>query len=222
MVCGTARRGGSPTLTKVTTARGLDRLQEQLRLLDRSVQGFLAGEDAEALRVATTLRVLVHDNPARGTHALLKQVIPGYEGILIPDKTTLYPASFRSDLRDGKVMAYQAVPVRTSERIPHFDVNYECVPLREWWSEIPAFITGDEKAQAARAFTRKELVLILANKEGGAHVDPDGPPESYVRLITERPIRVSGSYVDTLDIARWTVVQSGAELLEGLRRQRLP
>lgn len=202
--------------------RAADRLQEQLGLLGKSVQDFLAGENAEALRVATSLRVLVHDNPARGTHALLKQVITGYEAIPIPDKTTLYPASFQDDLRDGKVMAYQTIPMRTGGRISQFEVNYDCVPLRQWWSEVPAFITGDEKARAARTFTRKELVLILANKEGGAHVDPDGPPENYVRLITERPIRVSGSYVDTLDIARWTVAQSGAELLEGLRRQGLP
>ena len=37
----------------------------------------------------------------------------------------------------------------------------------EWWNAVIILDEGGQK------FTRKDLVLALANKEGGAHVDPE-------------------------------------------------
>lgn len=61
---------------------------------------------------------------------------------------------------------------------------------------------------------------ILANKEGGAHLDPDGPPAYYRRLILDNPIVVNSHGIsDSRNAAYWIVAQSGAEILEALTRR---
>ena len=81
-------------------------------------------------------------------------------------------------------------------------------------------ILGDDEIKGPRTFTREGLVKILANKEGGAHLDPDGPPAYYRRLIIDRPVRVTQQGItDSLDAAYWVVAQSGAEMLEALERR---
>ncbi len=54
--------------------------------------------------------------------------------------------------------------------------------FQEWWSR---YVLRDH--DGAR-FTRKDLVLTLANKEGGAHVDPELERE-YVRLSRENSLQ---------------------------------
>jgi len=72
-------------------------------------------------------------------------------------------------------------------------------------------------------YTRKKIVLILANREGGAHVDPDEDPD-YVRLLTDQPLgfTMGGTQVETPDMARFLAAQSGVEMLECLKRNFFP
>ncbi len=69
------------------------------------------------------------------------------------------------------------------------------------------------------AYTRKQVVLTLANREGGAHVDPDEDPD-YVRLLTDQPLAFvwDGVHIETPDLARFLAAQSGVEMLECLKR----
>lgn len=95
--------------------------------------------------------------------------------------------------------------------------SYPRIPLQAWWAEVPALVLGDEELKGPRILKREGLVRVLANKEGGAHVDPDGPPAYYRRLVLERPIRVSSAGVeDSRNAAYWVVAQSGAEMLEAI------
>ena len=97
---------------------------------------------------------------------------------------------------------------------------YPRVPLLDWWRNTPAMILGDDEIPGPRRFTREGLVKILANKEGGAHVAPDGPPAYYRRLIIDRPIEVThGGIADSRNAAYWIIAQSGAEMLEGLGKR---
>ena len=49
------------------------------------------------------------------------------------------------------------------------------VPFTKWWGEIVV------KDKTGQLFSRKDLVLAMANKEGGAHVDSH-LDEAYARL----------------------------------------
>jgi hypothetical protein len=70
-------------------------------------------------------------------------------------------------------------------------------------------------------FSKKELTLILANKEGGAHVDLNLPPiNKYEALVNDSPIKtfVNGFETDSVNLARYAVAQAGIELLECIHR----
>ena len=68
-------------------------------------------------------------------------------------------------------------------------------------------------------YRRKQVVLILANKEGGAHTDPNEDPD-YERLLIDLPLSFAdyGVPVETPDLARFLTAQSGAQMLECLKR----
>ena len=72
-------------------------------------------------------------------------------------------------------------------------------------------------------YTRKKIVLILANKEGGTHVDPDEDSD-YVRLLTDQPLgfTLGGIRIETPDMARFLAAQSGVEMLDCLKRSFFP
>ena len=72
-------------------------------------------------------------------------------------------------------------------------------------------------------YMRKDIVLILANKEGGAHVDQHDDP-NYVRLLTNEKLKFSfeGAEVETPDLARFLTAQSGVEMLECIKRNFFP
>lgn len=191
------------------------RVAEQFGFLRSSVGAFLAGDRAEALRVAVAIRVLVHETSM--SHPLLKQLDPDYLAMPVPDPITMMPG-IREAARDGTIGALSSVPTFTGGPVRTFRVDYGSLPLQEWWSGIPVLVASDE--EGPWQFTRKNLVLTLANREGGAHIDPTGVPERHAALVTDRPVRVSGAfYSDTLDQARWTVAQSGAELGAALLRR---
>ena len=58
---------------------------------------------------------------------------------------------------------------------PNPDGPLRVVPFEQWWNEVVI------KDRGGNTFTRKDIVLTMANKEGGAHVDPN-LNESYANL----------------------------------------
>ena len=72
-------------------------------------------------------------------------------------------------------------------------------------------------------FTRKGLILTLANKEGGAHIDEVS--DDYRRYILERafPIQFSVNgkdlITDTVHLARYAAAEAGCMLLHALPRK---
>ena len=72
-------------------------------------------------------------------------------------------------------------------------------------------------------YTRRKVVLILANKEGGAHVDEHEDPD-YARLLTDSPLsfEIYGFPIETPDLARFLTAQSGVEMLECLKHNFFP
>ena len=66
-------------------------------------------------------------------------------------------------------------------------------------------------------FFRRELVLGLANKEGGAHVDAD-IPERYRLVLDSQFVRFKINEIDVgaLNISRLVAGRAGVELLDCL------
>lgn len=137
-----------------------EHLEDQLGFLERSADAFDQGSEGEAKRIAASLRVLLHDTAS--SHSLLGQLgekerayvdtaLPEEPGNLLPHGGLVW-----QNMVPGKiewVAQLDDVPLR-SER-----------PFNDWW-ETPGF------SAAAHKLSRKDLVLSLANKDGGAHVDP--------------------------------------------------
>jgi hypothetical protein len=193
------------------------KLAEQRGFLNRSVQAFEVHPE-EALRIATTIRVLVHETSV--SKPLLGLLCADYRQLPILDKappTTKTPT--------GVILYYCGVGMRlTIDKgvQPIIDLSLlrgQLVPLETWWNQCLLIFT-DEKGNRV-VFTRKSLLLTLANREGGAHVDTDLPPE-YERYIlnSSLPIKcmVNDIETDYFNVARFAAVQSAVQLIDCLDR----
>jgi hypothetical protein len=146
-------------------------LQEQLRFLVRSADAFDQGLEDESKRLATVLRVMLHDTAA--SRSLLGQ--------LGRKDTPFFDTA--EEIAPGNQLGYQGLVAIWSgpggtKYAPFLD---DCPspprtrPFEEWWN-APAFIEPK-----GSTMTRRQLVCAVANKDGGAHVDPK-LDAVYVRL----------------------------------------
>ena len=128
-----------------------------------------AAGDAAAIEVAQAIRVLVHSK-----RALLKQLMPDFEDRQSP--------SIQSRLKAGRRIApgnfAQTRGLHQDVVIMGDRIRYDrkkptsATPrafLRDWWSQA-CWNSG------ANSISNEEIVLGLANKDGGAHVDGRGSP----------------------------------------------
>jgi len=186
-------------------------LKEQHRFLARSVDAFYSGDIAEAVQIATRIRVLLHET--RRSKALLKRLRHDYLQMPIWDKNEVKSDEIVFSIPISMIlMSGRLSPTRDSD--PR---SYEEVRLGRWWERnclVVPLNTG------TTSFSRKELVLYIANKDGGAHVDE--LPAKYRALIEGQPIRVNvgteTATPDPINLARYLVGQSGAELVDCIER----
>ena len=153
-------------------------LREQINLMIASAISYDNGFEGEALRLATGIRLLVHDtNKSRSLLTLLNKknidfydsasdyhpsrVVVSYSGLVL--KKFVFPNG------GGK---YEA-PL---DDVPPSMNKNKRVDFAQWW--FKNVVIRDNQNNE---FTRKNLVLNLANKEGGAHVDPK-LDEAYANL----------------------------------------
>lgn len=190
-------------------------LAQQLGFLKSSLQAYKEGNDAEALRMATALRVLIHDT--KKSHGLLKQVDPNYLNLVILD---------RPDLSSGrKILVLYGIGVSrrgdgTGTARPDMTVDdptLRLTPLEKWWNRLVLVFT-DSNGQHVE-FTRGNLVLTLPNKEGGAHVDPTIPVE-YEKYVLDAtiPFIVNDVPTDSAHLAQFAAVEATVRIIECLER----
>ena len=142
-------------------------LSEQLQFLASSGRAFDQGDLAEAKRIALVIRVLVHDTAM--SHSLLAQL--GVKDSLAwadsapvidndPNIVGRSPGLTAMGLgADG--IAFSARYMDSIER----SNTTRYVSFSDWW-ERPVILDSNDAE-----FSRKELVLALVNKDGGAHLD---------------------------------------------------
>lgn len=147
--------------TVIRTPKELEKLlKEQLDLLKSSCLAFDNGSIVEAKRLAASARVLVHDT--KKSHSLLT---------LTNKKTEKFFDSADS-YDDESVLSHSSlVQMHMTETgpkpLPHLDdaLNPSWGSFDKWWNGI--VLVDTERNE----FSRKDIVLHLANKEGGSHVD---------------------------------------------------
>lgn len=172
-------------MSKVDFVRQLDK---QLRYIETSAREYDAGEKDEAIRIATSLRVIFHQTPS--STSLLAHLQALYTRIMTSVGKPPYPQDWCTPLAliRGKIHFperhakdcphHQAItfvePATYQPRLAELRLTRQ-VQAPDWWGNEPAMILHHKKT------TRKDIVLWAANKDGGAHVD-EKLPIDYVHL----------------------------------------
>jgi hypothetical protein len=133
-----------------------------------------AAGDAAAIEIAQAIRVLAHDSTT--SKALLGQLLPDFENRLIVFEPKLVKQVPDTELSPGHFAQTRGAPqdvVVMGDRVRYDRRNLTTssarTSLRDWW-EQGCWDSG------ANSITNKEIILGLANKDGGAHIDGRGYP----------------------------------------------
>lgn len=154
---------------------------KQLGLLRSHVYGFPKNNDL-ACDIATKLRVFCYDKGKQYTSLLTHMKIKG--SVEIPN-TYFHESSGNNAPLSGLV--YQTLDfVDGAKFVPKFDeqpegVKTELVSFEEWWNTVVLRdIEGNE-------FSRRDLVLEVADTDGGAHVD-GGLKQDYYKVSRQHTL----------------------------------
>lgn len=141
-------------------------LRDQIELLQHACQSYDSGREAIGKHLALSLRVLLHHHGQ--SRSLLEQL--GLRQIEFYDTGgSINPANLlpmcgllisKMSSGEGRYIPRVAAPPN-----PHHPIRK--IPFDQWWNE-PVL-----KDQSSRIFSRFDLVLNVANTDGGAHVDPE-------------------------------------------------
>ncbi len=147
-------------------------LADQLLFLKTSCALYDASQLQEAKRLAVAIRVLLHES--RASRSLLGQL--DLKNIAFFDTT--------NDHNPNNLLAhYGLVSIRFKDGLADYVAMFDNSPrgsgkiasFEQWWNKIVFIDSGRAE------FSRKDLVLAVANQDGGAHVDPE-LTETYASL----------------------------------------
>ncbi len=197
-----------------TISRSLDDLnlllQEQLEFLMLSCASFDNGFAGEIKRLAVSVRVLVHDT--NSSSSLL--TLANRKSIDFADSADPYD--------DENVLSHSSlIQIRMTSQgakpKPHLDdaLQPRYVPFDAWWNGI--VLVDSNKNE----FSRKDITLYLANKEGGAHVDHE-IDEKYHNLRNKNSLGLvtvlgDGRQIAGEDHVPATMRQIAHELIKSLQ-----
>lgn len=163
-------------------------LDQQIRRIRRACDSYDAGDREASLDLAVALRVLFYDT--NKSISLCKQMgikeqisLPSFQGLGMTiaeeqaqRKSGTWTFSFNMEFVPGEA---QPKPITG----PSWTENSRILPLQEWFAEVVH--CGDQ------ILDRKELMLCVCHKLGGAHVEDATPAALDLR-------RGAGSWSTTL------------------------
>jgi hypothetical protein len=141
-------------------------LGTQIGFLETSAQLYDSGREEESLRLATTMRVIFHQTGS-STSLLTHMGLAGTK--------MLSSARGHGDWKDYLSQKIDLNSPRPITMTPMLGTSFTELPLAEWWDKEPIFV------DKGTAYTRKKIILSLANKDGGAHVDKE--LEAYYEVL---------------------------------------
>lgn len=138
-------------------------LNEQIEFLMLSTDLYDKGHEIEAKRMAVTIRTLVHDT--RNSNSLLRQL--NMKGIKFISTCSDMFINEHSISQRGLI--FTMLGSNSPRYYAMLDDSENCKELSfdKWWNE-KVIIDGD-----MNSFTRRDIILSVANKDGGAHIDPE-------------------------------------------------
>ncbi len=143
-------------------------LGQQLTFVENSCSAYDRGQTHEAIRIATSLRILLHDT--RSSTSLLTHL--GSKDVLL-----LSTCAVRTEIPYGTVFdglsGFSGAGIRA--KLGHTSTKIQ-MPAADWWEQL---VIG---LGQGRNLSRRIITLTAANKDGGAHVDEE-LPEEYELLI---------------------------------------
>ncbi len=163
-----------------STAQLLEKVVTQKGFLDASILAYDAGVETESLRMAVAVRVLVHHT--KKSHALLAQLsdlnalaLPNTGKAFGPDKEVLPNGNILVHAGSFFRLAHILMSQGTVKFTPNLDeiADAPMVGFSEWWTTPVLRRRGPSIGAPSRELSRSDVVLGLANMEGGAHVDPN-------------------------------------------------
>lgn len=148
-----------------------DHLSEQLRFLETSADRFDQGDFSEAKRMAVNIRILVHDTYNKDGTPISQSLL---KLLGIKDATQFLDSLLPTN---GVIGSYTGLVLKSVgskggryiSPLDDFppDHVFKKVSFDDYWQKD---IFLDNKGNH---FSRKTLVLAIANKDGGAHVAPE-------------------------------------------------
>lgn len=145
-------------------------LADHIGFLRSSADAYDNGQDGEAKRLAVSLRVLCHDSKA--SHSLLGQL----DRLSASFLSTALPHEQGNLSTHGGLVMVAADGAQSRYVAMLDDVPYKrWLRFEDWWNEV---VFVDDRRES---LSRKQLVLAVANQDGGAHVDP-ALDDTYARL----------------------------------------
>lgn len=136
-----------------------EHLRRQLNFLRSSANAYDEGYLDEAYRIATAIRVLIHNTS--NSVSLLHHL----NADSIPLLSTTEPASPRAIFYDGmSLIQFANETGLTVKPALELATDRRYIPANDWWTEE---IFVHDKTRLAR----KHIALFAANQDGGAHVD---------------------------------------------------
>ena len=165
---------------ELTQADLVSHLREQLEFLAASAGSFDAGFDGEAKRLATVIRVLLHDT---GSSASLLGQLGVKEGLAYVD--TAEPINPRNLAPTPGLVIMRMTSGEGGRYAAPLDnrpfPRQSPKDFAPWWT---APVTKDGRGNV---FSRRDYILTVSNKEGGAHVDHK-LDEKYAALSRENAL----------------------------------
>ncbi len=153
----------------------LDSLKEQITFLDTSCNSFDQGNLIESKRIALTLRILFHDTKNSksllsiidSNLMMLNTAIPIVEtGV----KMFSSPLTMQKISKNPESLTFKFEPA-----LENFKESrpWNFIEFKNWWNQV-ILVDSD-----TITYTREELVLHMADTDGGAHVDPKQDEKYY-------------------------------------------
>lgn len=197
---------------KQTREELISHLKENLGFLKASAVAFDNGSLGEAKRLAVSIRVLLHDTKQSKSLFRLLKLKEGFD--FLDTAHDYNPANLLSHhgLVGLRVSNEGSTYVAFLGDRPNTE-SFQNLPFNQWWNKI--VISDSKKNQ----FTRSGLILALANKDGGAHVDPD-LDESYMHLTRHNSVgwisSSNGKSIPMDNVELFSVRQIAYELIYSL------
>ncbi|MNX71365.1 hypothetical protein D3C86_1026790 [compost metagenome] len=204
----------APPRVTVTAQRFQEHLSEQTGYLETSGREFDQGRVAEFKRIASAVRTLVHDTGS--STSLLSHL--GEKDM--PFFSSAHPYDDRNLLSHHGLIGMRMSATDNGYcaicHMPPGATTLREMPFDEWWSEIVI------KDGQGRGLSRRDLILVAANQDGGSHVDGT-IDETYHDLARKNSLgwMFSDGVTETaLDKAEaHSIRQIGWEILEALRQR---